>query len=260
MRAKSKATTLQQASLEEKRNSLRRRVARFRDMQATHMPGVAELLAEESFEPVTPSARSIISQSTGHKKSPSPSNHTENGLPEDDHIWLPSAIPQEIREKACPSSLVETEKRMQLALMDDSLDNLCRQLRISATVRDDKRTNGGGTSQGLTTRTESVLERFREKTNRFAARYRAAYAALHSLDPEGQWKERLFVLKPDDVRSPHRIRDEDLPSKKRKARAKNDKSHPSEGRRELSWIWLRRGPNGRPTMNSTTSEMTGDGK
>ena len=261
MHTKPKPTLLQASALEEKRNTLRRRIARFRDAQAMHMPGVVELRAEENFAPVTPGAYNIIHHPMGRPSSAqSPFEDSQRDLPENVPIWLPSAIPQHMREKACPPALVETEARMQLALMDDSLDNLCRQLRIAATIKDHKRHNGGGTSQRLGTRTQHVLARFEEKSNRFAARYRAAFAALSSLDPDGAWKQRLFELKPEDIRSPHRIRDEDLPSKKKKNRQKNDRSRPSEGRRKLSWIWLRKGPLGRPTMDNMPSDLTGDGK
>lgn len=60
------------------------------------------------------------------------------------------------------------------------------------------------------------------------------YAVLVSLDPDGEWKERLQPLKVEDVCSPHRDLDEDVPSSKKKAQKKNDRSRQSKGKRELS--------------------------
>ena len=57
------------------------------------------------------------------------------------------------------------------------------------------------------------------------------------LDPDGKWTSRLQVLQDTDIRSPHR-----------------DQDDPSEGRRELSWIWLAARVSGRPT-EATEGEL-----
>lgn len=221
------------------------------------MPGLATL-REEGVTSATPTNYDTIHHPPGHTSAKDPKSvKPPSSIPENECLWLPSAIPQHLREQACIGGLVKMEARMQLALLDDSLSNLCRQLRISSTIRTHAKSNGGGTSQRMGTRTQNVLQRFSEKIDRCAARYRAAYSALLSLDPNGKWRERLHVLKPEDVRSLHRSRDEDkAPSKLRKLR----KDRPSEGRRELSWIWLQNGPDGRPTMHSDNSDRTGKGE
>lgn len=227
------------------------------------MPGIAQL-RQEGVAPVTASADDIVNHPTGRPtaQKSSPANVTIDQL-EYECIWLPSAIPREMRDQACVAGVIATETSMQLALMDDSLDNLRRLLRISSTIRADKRTNGGGTSQRLGTRTQSVLGRFTDKIDRTAARYRAAHAAMMSLDPAGEWTNRLQELKPEDVRSPHRDRDEDK-KKKKKHKAQDApeerRDRPSEGRRQLSWIWLRNGPQGRPTLENLTKEQISPGK
>ncbi|KAF7976045.1 hypothetical protein HWV62_7952 [Athelia sp. TMB] len=253
LRIKDKTTVLQASVLEEKRNTLRRRIALFRESQAIFMPGVVEL-RENGVSPVTPSAQDIIHRPLGQQSSqPSPSVDHLSQLPEHECLWLPSSIPQDVREQSCAGGVVKTETRMQLALIDDTLSNLRRQLRISSTIRTQNKLDGAGTSQRLGTRTQHVLQRFSEKIDRCAARYRTAYSALLSLDPDGVWRERLHELKPQDVCSPHRERDDDdrPGAKKRKAR----KERPSEGRRELSWIWLTNGPRGRPTMETLTPDQ-----
>jgi hypothetical protein len=55
----------------------------------------------------------------------------------------------------------------------------------------------------------------------FADRYRAARKALSILDPSGDWQRRLLPLRPEDIRGPTRLDDDE-----------------SEGRRELTWIWV----------------------
>ncbi|KAF7967413.1 hypothetical protein HWV62_34385 [Athelia sp. TMB] len=258
LRTKSKETTLQASVKEEKRNTLRLRIARFRETQAIYMPGVAEL-RHEGRTPAMPSLFDIVHYPPGRPCPKTPSfNSRTSKLPEHECLWLPSAIPAELREHACAPGVIETEKRMQLAIMDDSLADLCRQLRIQSTIRDQRRTNGTSSSQRVSTRTQSVLKRFAEKIERSAVRYRAAYAALSSLDPEGDWKKRLQELKPDDVRSLHRTRDDDDEPRKKKRRKNNNSNHESEGRRQLSWIWLRSGPQGRPRMENLTIEQIGD--
>lgn len=264
LREKSNATLLQAATRQEKVNTLCLRISRFRESQLLYMPGVPDL-REEGVSPITASADDIVNHPTGRPiaQKSSPESPATDQL-EHECIWLSSAIPRDLREKACVAGVIATETRMQLALMDDSLDNLRRLLRISSTIRADKRTNGGGTSQRVGTRTQNVLGCFTDKIDRTAARYRAAYAAMTSLDPTGEWTNRLQQLKPDDIRSPHRDREEDGKKKKKKRKANDPpeprRDRPSEGRRELSWIWLRNGPLGRPTLENLTPEQISPGK
>lgn len=233
------------------------------------MPGLPSL-REDGITSTTPNSYDTIHHLPGQPPPKKPKTVQQSShLPENEQLWLPSAIPQHLREQACVSGLVKTETRMQLAVLDDALSHLCRQLRISSTIRTHSKSNGSGTSQRMGTRTHNVLQSFAEKIDRCAARYRAAYSALFALDPDGEWRKRLHELKPEDVRSLHRPRDEDKSkSKKRKDRPRDEdnskskkrKDRPSEGRRELSWIWLQNGPNGRPTMDSADSDRTGKGE
>lgn len=260
LRKKNKDTDLQASMRQEKRNTLHLRITRFREGQAMYMPGVATL-RDEGVKPVTPSAHDIIHHPAGVPANQKPAEESSKGnlIPEREYLWLPSAIPQEMREQACVPGLVKIETRFQLAVMDDALVHLRRQICISSSVREHTRTNGGGTSQKLGARSQDVLNRFREKISRCAGRYRAAYAALTSLDPDGDWKERLLVLKNEDLCSLHRKRD-DEGSKKKKKRKLHEIDRPSEGRREMSWIWLHNGPLGRPTMENMTADQINDGK
>ncbi|KAF7982533.1 hypothetical protein HWV62_28158 [Athelia sp. TMB] len=253
---KNNSTDLQASVRQEKRNTLRLRIARFRETQITYMPGVA-VLRNEGVKPVTPSAHDIVHHPAGVPPKQKPAGESkDNFLPEREYLWLPSAIPQEMREQACVPGLIKIETCFQLAVMDDALVNLRRQIRISSSVRGHTQANGGGTSQKLGTRSLAVVARFREKIDRCAARYRAAYAALMSLDPNGEWKTRLFVLQNEDLRSLHRKREDDGAKPKKRKRGEPDR--PSEGWRQLSWIWLHNGPLGRPTTETMTSDQVND--
>jgi hypothetical protein len=66
-----------------------------------------------------------------------------------------------------------------------------------------------GPGQRANTRARTMINRFRDKINRCANRYRAARAALLKLDPNGDWTARLLELKPSDVRGPGREDDDE---------------------------------------------------
>jgi hypothetical protein len=159
-------------------------------------------------------------------------------LPESACLWLPSSVPQESWATVCSPGLVHKETRLRIAQADDALVELRRQLRISSTLRDYKRTVEG-TSQRMSTHVRSLMCRFATKTDRCAARYRAAYAALMLLDLGGEWTLRLKPLADKDICSPHRQEDD-----------------PTEGKRELSWIWLTPNAGGHPNGQVTEDEIS----
>lgn len=228
---KSKATTLQAADRQEKRNSLNRRIEQWRECQVAYMPGVPQL-RENNTVPAS-------SLTNGNRPRQSTSAHTDDtDIPEKTCLWLPSSVHRQSWATVCVPGLAEKEHRFRIAQADGALAELRRQLRITATLRDYKRTQIGGTSQRMSTRTGSLLTRFAEKTERCAARYRAAYNALTLLDLEGDWRSRLKHLADDDIRSPHRQEDD-----------------PSEGRRELPWIWLTTHGGSRPTVVASPDEV-----
>lgn len=163
--------------------------------------------------------------------------------PETTQLWLPSSMPRSLRLTGCITGLVRKEQRLRLAQADDTLHELRRQLRISATLLDYKKANIGGTSQRMGTRARTLMARFHHKTLRCARRYDAAFKALTILDPDGEWATRLQLLVHSrDLHLPRRDREED----------------PSEGRREISWIRLASHPSA--TSDDNTSDEYNDGK
>ena len=69
----------------------------------------------------------------------------------------------------------------------------------------------------------SLYERFNDKTNRAAEKYRVAWRALSTLDSGGSWSLQLHELKPKDVSGPGRDPDE---------------TKTTNSRYQPSWIWL----------------------
>lgn len=219
--ASKKITTLGAAELQEKRHSLRRRIDAWRTIQQLYMPCIEQVRSAASENTSNASHSSSTRPSTPDTASDTPSSVTEQ--PETTPLFLPSAIPSSFWSTGCASGLVDKERRLRLAQADDALNELRRQLRISATLLDFKKVQVGGGSQKMNTRTRSLMSRFWDKTMRCAEQYNAAYQALLTLDPNGNWTARLKVLDyKTDLRSPRRDDDDDS----------------RETRRELSWIWL----------------------
>lgn len=222
-----KATDQQMTQLITKRNVLRHRVDKWRDVQDVYMPSIAKYRAE--------------SVSTDDARSPS--------YPETTPLHLPSSLPADIISTV-PSNFIDIETRLRISQADDSLDDLKRFLRVTMGLWDYKRANVGP-SQRSSTRMYATINTFREKVNRCADRYRAARRALSVLDPGGTWAIRLQELKPTDVQPP--IRDMDKIPKRKGASnvsATRTDREATEGRRTLSWIWL----TARPTSTKDGGE------
>lgn len=170
-----------------------------------------------------PGVQRLREQTLPSTEASSTSSSRRHEQPETTPLWFPSSLPPALRVTGCTVGLIEKEIKLRSAQADDALNDLRRQLRISATLLDYKKTAIGGTSQKMGTRARTLMARFHDKTHRGARRYDAAFKALSSLDPNGSWAARFKPLDHSrDLRLPRRDRDEE----------------PSEGRRELSWIWL----------------------
>lgn len=182
-----------------------------------YMPCVASLLTSTS-NTETPTSAS----------SPPPPSECAEGQP----LWLPSALPQTMPSQLSAIGLLpglrEKETKFRIAQADDALAEIRRQRRIVTGLVIFKKLNVSGAGQKKNTRMRTLFKRFNNKTERFAERYRAARSALESLDPDGNWKARLQVLRPEDICGPGRE-----PVDKRERRPEM-----CEKRREESWIWL----------------------
>jgi hypothetical protein len=206
-----------------KRNVLRRRIDKWREIQDVYMPSITKHLARS----VSPDDEDQFFEH-----------------PETITLNLPSTLPSEL-VSTIPSKFVDIEKCLRVSQADDSLNDLRKFLRITMGLWDYKRAHIGS-SQRNGTRMYATIGAYREKVNRCATRYRAARDALSVLDPGGTWVTRLQELKSTDIRPP--IRDmEKIPKPKGARRAHNTTGkdpEASEGRRALSWIWLAAQPRG----------------
>lgn len=201
------------------------------------MPCVDQLRSAASVRASNPS--SDLSTSTSAPSTES-DNITMSPNPELIHLLFPSEVPSSIWSTGITAGIVDKERRLRLAQADDALNELRRQLRISATLLDYKKTQVGGTSQKMSTRMRSLMSRFHDKTIRCAERYSAAYKALLILDPNGDWISRFkFLDHKKDLRSPRRDIDDDT----------------GESRRELSWIWLVSPGGGLPKSVASADEI-----
>lgn len=192
-----------EGAMERRRAALRERIESWRSIQALYMPGIAQLCQ------MSPTRTDAMPSDQDTEK------------PESMQLWLPSSLPTGLRETGCVNGLVDKERRLRLAEADDALVALRRQLRITTGVFNYKKTHVSGTGQKANTRARTMLSQLTAKTRLIADRYRAARKALAILDPNGDWQHRLRPLRQEDIRGPTRTDDDE-----------------SEGRRELSWIWV----------------------
>ncbi len=159
--------------------------------------------------------------SPGQSDSPAPGLMKAENI----RLWMPSSLPPVLRS-SLPAGLSDKERRLRIAQADDSLEDLRRLRRIITGIADFSRLNVTGTGQRTGGKVRTLFGKFQEKVRRAAERYRTARAALVSLDKGGKWEGRFKELRDSDIRGPGREHDV-----------------ASEGRYEMSWIWLvPRGP------------------
>lgn len=201
-RMKGTQTSKQLADLEDKRTSLRNRIHRWREIQLVYMPCAGALLAQ-----------SIAATSTAAEP---PTVEPAEEI----HLFLPSALPERLRQCQEISTILDRERRLRVAQADDALADIRRQCRIISGLWQFKKFNINGTGNKACTRMRTLFNRFSLRTQRCTARYRAARAALLVIEPSGSWHSRLRELRDDDIRGP----------------GKDDSG--SQSRFEPSWIWL----------------------
>jgi hypothetical protein len=192
-----------EGAMEQRRATLCDRIESWRSIQPLYMPGIIQLCQ------TNPTRTNAMPTDQDAEK------------PEAIKLWLPSSLPVGLRATGCISGLVDKECRLRLAEANDALVALRRQLRITSGVFNYKKTHVSGTGQRANTRARTLLSQLTTKTRLIADRYRAARNALSVLDPNGNWQRRLLPLRSEDIRAPT-MTDDDV----------------SEGRRELSWIWV----------------------
>ncbi|KAI0038056.1 hypothetical protein FA95DRAFT_1506105, partial [Auriscalpium vulgare] len=228
--AKGKKTDIEKATFRQRQNTLHHRIQGWRKIQLLYMPGVSRLL------------------NTGSSADPSPDDSApmeggdDNLRPETIRLYLPSAIPPELRTAGCAPGLVEKELCLRRGDAEDTLHHIRRLLRIRLGLVHYKHIHVDGPGQKANTRARAHIQRLSAKLDRYVARYRATHATLLTLDPDGDWQQQLRPLRNDHVRGPRKedniyygMPEELVPKPSMDPKAPQNRR--SEGRHEIPWIW-----------------------
>ncbi|KAG2743573.1 hypothetical protein P692DRAFT_201723247, partial [Suillus brevipes Sb2] len=192
------ATDRQKTILVRQQNALQRKVDAWKRVQLLYTPA-AQLLSSR-----------METQAGGN-----PDN------PEDIKLFLPSSLTADTA--SCSHHLLAIEWELRIAQAGDALDEIRQSLRLRDYMYTFKRNWIRG--QSANTRAQNALGRVEARAAAAAEKYRVAHAALSSLAPvlnKVGWNLKFRSLNNrDDVRGMT------VPRKGE-----------SEGRRQLSWIWL----------------------
>ena len=199
----------------ELRTVFRRRLAKFRQLQAEYQPETIPLLA----------------------KLPSAGQHPDSI--HETPLFLPSSLPPEAL-RICSVRLVSMEKQLRIGQCRDSLTQLRTKLAAQSRLLKHKYVNVR--NQAPNTRSRNLLHRNTARITAIAAKYRHAFAMLHVLDPNGsEWNSEFKELGKQDIRCFSEPELPDAPTQERmqelQARTLLSGGVVPEGNRKVSWIW-----------------------
>ncbi|KAG1901791.1 uncharacterized protein F5891DRAFT_1187266 [Suillus fuscotomentosus] len=163
---------------------------------------------------------------------------------EDEHLWLPSTLPESDREEICRNDIARIEAKLRKGQCRDALDKLRKQLHTKSHFV--KHRNLDLRGQQANTHVTSFLARFDSKINAAAAKYCVAWSALLELvgiselerEKEFQCLEAKDIVAPIDtmlgVRSTTGMRG--------RTRSERDTFRGfGQGYQTTLWIWLASG-------------------
>jgi hypothetical protein len=213
----------EKALIAEKRNTLRRQIEKFFAIQDAYMPGVA------SFRDTT--------------NDPDGREYLKDERPELTKLWLPSALPEDVRASSCFPGVLDIYLRNRQAQVHDTLVQLRQARRMVKGVNDKYKYQVAGTGQRAITRARTTIANAGKRVDKVARRYCVARQALLALDPTGTWREKYRELDlQKDVRGPGRDQQE---------------GPTGEGDHAPSWIWLGMlGKSFQETIPAETSDQT----
>ncbi|KAH7906735.1 hypothetical protein BJ138DRAFT_1219206 [Hygrophoropsis aurantiaca] len=197
--ASAHATDTQLAKIQERSNSLRRRIEQWVKIQLLYMPVVARVRMTDDRCP-----------------------DTVDRAAHDIRLYLPSAILALPTQLTVSDNLSNIEWDLRCAQASDALVSLRHHIRLSSHLWGFKDRQMRGQIQN--TRSRGVIDNVADKMHAAQVRYKTARVALATLAPVlfkgSDWEKTYRVLQPDDVRG-----------------IKEGLEGESEGRRTLSWIW-----------------------
>lgn len=193
----------QKAALLEKRGTLLHKIERWRKLQAVYMPGVLDADATDAINTADPES-------------------SQRTKAESITLWLPSQLDEEDRVAICSRGVIDSEKQLRFAQLEDSLNALRRARRTRRGLIDFHKVQLAGQGQKTQTKSQAVMQTVQVRINKCVRRYRVARNALLCLDPDGGWKDLYRPLTNEDNRGPGKEPDEMLAS---------------DGKYIGSWIW-----------------------
>ena len=187
----------QKATLLERRGVLLHQIEKWRQLQAVYMPGALDAGTSDPGSSPRAKAESV-------------------------KLWLPSQLDVEDRDSICLGGVVNSEKELRFAQLEDTLNDLRRVRRIRYGLITFHKIQLSGEGQRTQTRSRSVVQTIQDRIDRCVRRYRVARDALLCLDPQGDWQNVYLRLTDNDNRGPGKEPEEVLGS---------------EGQFTPSWIW-----------------------
>ncbi|KAJ7099324.1 hypothetical protein B0H15DRAFT_1001957 [Mycena belliarum] len=214
----------QQTNMTERTNKLRRKLLTWMDTQATFIPHVSLLRAEED--------RARIRISVTQAQPGVKVQHLA--------LWLPSDIKGRVD---CDIELYQYEFRLREAQAHEALDDLRHQLLLRTHLykHKDMYVRGVKANTRCLTKIKTLEERIRRTSDRYRAARRALVGLGRELNETG-WQAALQPLLVEDVRGMPRALFQDperkkLLMKKGPAARRDAKEMGMRAKQKMSWIW-----------------------
>lgn len=222
-----KPTALQQASFQNRRVALRKRILQVRELQAVYMPGLRSILPDPTVLDDAPDIRA-----------------------ENVRLYFPSDLDDLAkRDRACVNGLANTEARIRQGLACDNLHDLRRHLLTRTYLNKWRVKNVSG--QRMSTRARTLQHSVDMKVIGAKTRYRRSRAALLTLRGHGSWESVLKELNDDDIRGMNErlLTEQEKAQRQHRMAMGTQTDHDvlggvpvtgtlGEGKRTLSWIWI----------------------
>lgn len=137
-------------------------------------------------------------------------------------LWLPSQLDAKDRDLICLEGVINTEKELRFAQLEDSLSDLRRARRVRRGLVTFHRVQLAGEGQRTQTKSRAVMQTLQDRIAKSVRRYTVACDALLCLDLRADWQKLYLPLTEADNRGPGKEPEEMLGS---------------DGQYSPSWIW-----------------------